>query len=407
MSFRPRTSNGSPAHIGSLAISCGGDSNEGDFTVTDSAGITIVENGAALLNRVPTWTVNPNPTLTIESESEAGLLLFDVSEVAVLNGGTLAVTNSGGTEVLLFSQDGAFLRSIGGPGEGPGEFRTITSVVPIPGDSIGIYDSSYKRLTVFDAEGLLGREVSLREIAGGFDYTWVQSLGPSGLALLNRGGFQSAQPEGAYRTYTEWLRIDLDGHSQSSYGEFPGNELFQNARSMGSPLFSFMTAAATFSKSLVAGTGDVPEVSVYGPDGAPIRIIRWPHEPQPVTEDTLSVFLEKGLATVPEAARGQARAMMESMPKKDFIPPYSTIFASSDGLIWIGSYDGLGVVTPLDRPPERSWLVFDSRGILIARVRTPEGFRAHTVQETTLLGVYKDEMMVESIRAYRFSDDSY
>lgn len=416
MTVRSRTSNGSPAHIGSLAVtvavalvvllslavSCGGESNNESYSLSDSAGITIVENSAARLARVPTWPVATEPTLSIESEDEADLVLFDVSSVAVLHGGTVAVTNSSRSEVLLFSQRGSLLRTIGGSGEGPGEFRNVTSVVPLPGDSIGVFDSSYQRLSVFDDRGRLGREVSFRDLAQERGLTLVQTLGPGGLALLTQGGFQSDPPEGIYRTYREWHRVDLDGHPRSSYGEFPGNELFQNGQSMGSPLFSFITSATTHIDTLIVGTGESPQVWLFGPEGGPSRIIRWVHDPEPVTEDTLSVFLEKGLATVPEAGRDQVRAMFESIPGKDLIPPYSTVLCSPQGLIWVGSYDGLGAVTPLDRPPGRSWLIFDPQGVLIARAKTPEGFRVHTVQDETLLGVFRDEMMVESIRAYSF-----
>jgi hypothetical protein len=52
--------------------------------------------------------------------------------------------------------------------------------------------------------------------------------------------------------------------------------------------------------------------------------------------------------------------MVEGMPKNDFIPPYSTILTSPEGTVWVGSYNGPGVATPVDRPPERKWLIFDS-----------------------------------------------
>lgn len=419
VNFPEPTSNSSPAHIGSLAltvavaiavllsmaISCGGESAGTGYAVTDSAGITIVENGATLLAEVPSWDIDPMPTLTIELGEDAEIVLYEVSGVTSLPGGSLAVTNGGTTQVLLFSSDGRFIRAIGAPGEGPGEFRRIAGVVPMPGDSIGIYDSSVKRLSVFDEEGRLGREVSLNDLIGDFGGTWVQSLGKSGLALLNRGGFQPDPPTGVYRTYTEWNRIDLEGTPLASYGEFPGNELFQDSRSMGSPLFARVTAATTAGNTLVAGTGESPEIRVYGPDGNAVKIIRWFHEPEPATEELFQAFIEKGLATVPEAGRAQVRAMVEGMPKNDFIPPYSTILTSSDGTIWVGSYDGPGVATPVDRPQERKWLIFDSQGILTATAISPEGFRPHVVTGETVVGVYKDELDVESIRTYRFSVD--
>ena len=55
--------------------------------------------------------------------------------------------------------------------------------------------------------------------------------------------------------------------------------------------------------------------------------------------------------------------------------------------------------------PERQWLVFGPEGELRATLRTPTGFRPHLVRGDTLLGVYTDELGVESVRAYRMERD--
>jgi hypothetical protein len=48
----------------------------------------------------------------------------------------------------------------------------------------------------------------------------------------------------------------------------------------------------------------------------------------------------------------------------------------------------------------RRWLVFDGDGILAAGVDTREGFEPHAVREDRVWGVFKDELDVESVRAY-------
>jgi hypothetical protein len=52
------------------------------------------------------------------------------------------------------------------------------------------------------------------------------------------------------------------------------------------------------------------------------------------------------------------------------------------------------------RSPQREWLVFDSLGALMARVSTPVGFRPLSVGAAEVIGVFVDELGVESIQVY-------
>ena len=45
-------------------------------------------------------------------------------------------------------------------------------------------------------------------------------------------------------------------------------------------------------------------------------------------------------------------------------------------------------------------LVFDAEGALIATVPTPVGFVPHTAEGDLVWGVHRDELHVESVRAY-------
>jgi hypothetical protein len=70
------------------------------------------------------------------------------------------VADVGSSQVRIFSPAGEFILSLGGEGEGPGEFKYVETLNPWMGDSIAVFDSSLGRVTLIDPSGGL-RTISL------------------------------------------------------------------------------------------------------------------------------------------------------------------------------------------------------------------------------------------------------
>jgi hypothetical protein len=70
---------------------------------------------------------------------------------------------------------------VGRPGAGPGEFRYLTSILRLEGDSILTFDQVLWRISVFAPSRLLAREVSLTPIAASLEFV---ALPPDGRHLL-------------------------------------------------------------------------------------------------------------------------------------------------------------------------------------------------------------------------------
>jgi len=56
--------------------------------------------------------------------------------------------------IILFDEDGRFLRTVGGEGAGPGEFSSVNSMAVMPGGGLAI-GHSYDKVAVFDRDGRL------------------------------------------------------------------------------------------------------------------------------------------------------------------------------------------------------------------------------------------------------------
>jgi hypothetical protein len=371
-------------------------------TSVDSAGIRVVTNSLHM-GEVPSRAIQPSPILEIRSDPQGERVLYQVTAVTPLPNGNIAVGTDGSKQIHVFGQDDSYLYSFGRSGDGPGEFSRIESVVPFPGDSIAVYDPRKKVLAVFDGSGMLGRTLSLTELAPA--QAWSKVLPIQGdFILLGFSGLGGQAREGVFRNTEASFRFDREGSVLTDYGEFPGVEAFAGERMIGARIFGASLSAATSHDRLVIGVGEGPELTYFDEDGELAQIVRWPDHDREVTPAVVSRFIEKNLAEVPEPQRPAARRQMESLPFAPTQPAYQDLLTGQDGEVWVGNYP-FPEPAFLDSPgPSRTWTVIGPEGDLRYRVETPVGFRVSAVYESRVYGVFVDEMGVESVRVYALSD---
>ena len=115
------------------------------FTVRDSAGIQIAESTAPLWEEGSGWSIAPRPIVSVGVVDGQEEYLFDrIRGVLRLPDGRIVVLNGGSAEIRFFASDGTHLSSVGGSGDGPGEFRGVLSAALV-GDSLLVYDGGLNR----------------------------------------------------------------------------------------------------------------------------------------------------------------------------------------------------------------------------------------------------------------------
>ena len=125
-----------------------------EYSVRDSAGVRIVENGSPVTGTTE-WQVGDSPVVQIGSlEEEAEYQLHEVSDALRLSDGRIVVASEGTNDLRFYSSHGAFLRSVGGTGEGPGEFRGLVALERLPADSLLAYDQRLRRVSEHIGEEL-------------------------------------------------------------------------------------------------------------------------------------------------------------------------------------------------------------------------------------------------------------
>jgi len=105
------------------------------------------------------WRLSPEPVVDIGGGDREEEQLFRVVGALRLSDDRIVVVNGGTNEIRFYGPGGAFLSASGGEGEGPGEFRRLSALRRLRGDSLFAQDGRLYRSSVFDGQGRFIRTV--------------------------------------------------------------------------------------------------------------------------------------------------------------------------------------------------------------------------------------------------------
>ncbi|MEX2527286.1 MAG: hypothetical protein WEA09_06570 [Gemmatimonadota bacterium] len=167
--------------------------------------------------------------------NENEVSLYRVEGAARLDDGSVVVANRSSSELIVVDSSGRRLRTIGGPGSGPGEFRRLVSLIRTDGDTLIAFDADGHRLSWFTADGGAVRQsrieppsqaspVGLAEALGvlpdGRVLVWSQvRLTPERIRQLNT-------PHTADQIERILFTVGADGAAASVVGVFPGPVMY-------------------------------------------------------------------------------------------------------------------------------------------------------------------------------------
>lgn len=389
------------AALGWGLAACGGGAGRPAVVERDSAGIAIVENSADTAALREGWSIDPEPLVTIGGlRSDASQQLFQISGGLRLSDGRIAIANGGSSDIRIYGTDGALLAVYGRQGEGPGEFTSPQLAGVIGDDSLIVFDSQLRRISILDADTGYVRSVLVGDEGGGFPLA-RGALGDGDLLLGGGMYFSSANgfPSGLTRPPSRYLVVSLDGEAVGDFGEIPAAEMFAKVSSTGFSArlvpFGKITAIAATSDRIWLGTGESWEIRAFRPDASLARIVRFDRSPRAVTADMVSAFVDEQVADARDENEARTlRTFYAEMPTPETVPPYELFARDELDNLWIGEY-------LLPDQQSRTWTLADSAGNAIGRITTPPRTVPLDIGPDWLLGVTRDEFDVESVTLWR------
>lgn len=359
----------------------------------DSAGVEIL--AYASLAHHGSLEVAAEPGVWVKGDGR--IPPFDrISAIAVLRDSSIVVADRGANQVHSFSADGSYLWSAGHPGEGPGEFQRIEQLFVTARDTLLVVDLGLRRITVLSPTGEYVRDERFPEGVG-----VPVALLPSGEMLYLDQKRTDAPGVGVHHTSATWSAVDpadasvralltTAGHD-SYYGQADGRSVIFN------PNFLRHAYVTPLDNGFAFSLSDEGRVDQYGPEGELLRSLRIPEEVLSAEITDPQAVRDGLLEGVPPPMQDGFRELVQDLPIPARWPPIGGMIADDAHRLWVQEYRSA-------RDGEITWHVFAADGTYVDEVTTPGRFTPQAVRHDMIVGVWRDELDVQSVRLYRIRE---
>ena len=324
--------------------------------------------------------------------------LAGVSGAALLSDRRIVVADSGSSRLAIVTPAGVRRSVFGRLGEGPGEFRSVTSVEAGRGDTLYVFDERLQRLSVYAPDGTLARVTLVAPTAGlrfaavgqlGDPYSWYAKEAPSVLS------------SGVGRDRTSVVLLDWTLQRAREITSVP--DMVTGSVTMAGQV---ATRFVPFTpRALVAHAGwclyvmssDEGRVSVFQWDGSQVASVSAPASPRRVTPADKDAWVEDAVRDVPPEAAAEARSALESLPHPPTFPLYEDMLADDLGYVWLREFAtraGSG----------RRWIVLGRRGA-VAQMDLPDAEGILAIRGNTVLAKVRVAPDRVVVRLYTLTGD--
>ena len=365
-------------------------------TVRDSAGVRIVDVAADAAGRE--WRISETATVELQPPPAGAPPAHQVVSAFRMRDGRIVVASAGTGELHVHHPDGRHQRTLGGRGDGPGEFGLLFWAGPWRGDSIAAWDARAARLTVFDPAGTYARTVTPAVPLG--LYPAVHGTLDDGSLVVSAGmepGRGAPMQPGVRRDTATLVILGPDGPVRDTLGRFPATERYVMMPPGGGigvhPLpFGRTLSVAAQETQVAVGTGDAFEAAVYEPGGGRRGVMRTGHARRRVSEDDVRRYGERMRTMGGDAGmRRQQQAFLREVPFPDRMPAVTALLPGRDGSWWAETPGPDG---------GSDWIRLASDGRPLDTLRVPAGVTVHEIGPDWVLVVARDADDVEHVRVH-------
>lgn len=361
------------------------------------------------------WQMSREPVVTIGSvDGEEVINRLASSSVgrtasaAFLSEERIGIADGGDNEIRIYDRAGSRLSTLGGSGEGPGEFRRLGGIAAFAeGDSVVAWEApefrAGLRMVVFASGGEFVRESRLEStdhpvLVGVFEDGAV--LTGQRPTLVSPGAVSERPPPGISRPPITYEIHSDAGLSGRTLGPVPGPETFTSANGARGYVF--------FARTTIVGVG---ASRVYVGDNEHFRIeVRDPREPG------IAQIFSRPVESIPIRAaeidsaresrrRIQARqadrssssrffAPVDETPARQTRPAFTEIIEDHEGNVWVRH-------SRSPRDSVQTWSVFDTRARWLGEVDLPRSLSVIDIGDDEILGAELDSLGVSYVTVYR------
>lgn len=400
-----------------LLQACGGGSNEWEGTVTDSAGVTVVHNTSTpIWGAGDEWTVTEDlriGTVAGEPEYQFGQLV-PLSSIDLDDDGNIYVMDLQAQHVRVFDAQGQYLRTLGGPGSGPGELSAQAGFVfTNPRGQILVPDLGNQRVSIFSPTGEPAYSFPV-QLQAGIPVRW--NVDAAGRIMAQLRGL-NVQGMAALAEGDPIVVYDTTGVVADTVALLPQGQSLAGATEQQFSMVIFAPEPAwdlDESGSIFYAMSDQYRILVNDPEGNLTRILTRPVEKKAVGEadrNAVLRFFREQIAAA-GAPPAQADAFLQGVGFAESYPVFAQFFVGPGETLWVqrirsaedmaeGAEEGAEFNFQDIGSPE--WEIFDADGRYLGVVTLPDRFAPVTVDGDHLYGVWADELDVQYVMRLRIN----
>ncbi len=313
-------------------------------TVATEDGVRVVKNPAEPLHGEFTFELKEDLRLGGDPAKEASYFPKG-GMVAVDANGNLFVVDMGNRRVQMYDPNGAFVRTIGRQGQGPGEYMFPTGVYF---DADGnIWVDGGRQMVVFSKDGVFIRNVTVAKSL------MRKMLGPGGTFI------GTTQPQlGPDGPKLELVRIEADGKTSRTLAECR-NELVQAKEAMAFHHYSTGIAFAPVTTgSFAYGFSGEYRISIADAEGRTLLVMTKAEKPQAISGAEKEETRKNGLYAWMGGNRKD-----EGVFFPDHRPCFSQFMADDAGRLYVLRHSSI-----LEKDAPAGVDVFSSEGVFLYRM---------------------------------------
>lgn len=361
-----------------------------DATVRDSAGITIVESGVDAPFPAP-WSVAAQPHWVVgELEGDPKYLLSRVAGALELHGRRVVIANGGTNELRVYDRQGQWIQTLGGEGEGPGEFQYIRALAPCHPGGFVAFDLNWQK-NAYLTDGTFVSKTTLQAPSGVSPYE-LACDDRGNLLVLGWGRVLADGPIIGFHDARDRLVLTGDdGEVRTDFGERLVSERIGSARGSRPHPAGRSTVFAVHDGRVIVGDGRSFQIEVWTLDGRLERLIRGPALDLEVTDSLTEAYLEQELGRAEDPDRRAAlRSAIGAWEWPETVPAFTDLRVDEEGIVWLKRFS-------LDRDRPEVWSLMSTSEGYPGDVELAPGQRLLSFADGAVLVVMRDDLDVERV----------
>lgn len=341
------------------------------------------------------WTMMQEDLPLVEdlrvSETE-DVYFGTITNVDATSEGRMVVADRRANNIKVLRPDGTLLDTLGGPGEGPGEFQQLATVQVARGDSIFAYDVGRSQLTVFGPASPydVSRIITLPGDEGfvvrlfAFERQFVGAYG-GGIGRPDEG-VQESPP------FT-WQSFDEEGNPADTVLQTPSGTMAiasteQGFRARTLPFGRTTQMTTGPDGRLYSGWTDSLHIRAHSLEGSSSIAASIATEPVPVTDADRDSVLS-------DVSSGMRSVIAPALP--DTKPAFTELVLAADGRLWVRRpHEGPNADAAM-------WWVLDPDEQTIREARLPTDVEISVVQNGRVYGTTTTDVGAPAVVRYRIN----